>query len=137
MAARSKSLTVSDFERAVKFSRDGLGLPVLDQWIEPDSKGILLGAGKATLELFDEAEAADVDQVEVGKRTAGQVRLAFTVAPVEAVVDRLQQRGAGLVGGPVDTPWGHRNVRLQAPRGIQDGIQLTLSQVIGEPEDES
>ncbi len=130
-------LTVSDFERAAKFYRDGLGLPVLDQWIEPDSKGILLGAGKATLELFDEAEAADVDQVEVGKRTAGQVRLAFTVAPVEAVVDRLQQRGAGLVGGPVDTPWGHRNVRLQAPRGIQDGIQLTLSQVVGEPEDES
>ncbi|MHB8627874.1 MAG: SDR family NAD(P)-dependent oxidoreductase [Aggregatilineales bacterium] len=130
-------LTVSDFERAAKFYRDGLGLPVIDQWIEPDSKGILLGAGKATLELFDEAQAAEVDQIEVGKRTAGQIRLAFTVAPVEEVVDTLQQRGAGLVGGPVDTPWGHRNVRLQAPRGIQDGIQLTLSQVISEPEEGS
>jgi len=129
-------LTASDFERAAKFYRDGLGLPVLNQWIESDSKGILLGAGKATLELVDEAQAAEIDQIEVGKRTAGQVRLAFTVKPVEAVVDMLQQRGAGLVGGPVNTPWGHRNVRLQAPRGIQEGIQLTLSEVIGESEEE-
>ena len=128
-------LTVSDFERAARFYRDGLGLSVVDQWLEPESKGILLGAGKATLELVDEGQAAEVDQIEVGKRTAGQVRLAFTVKPVEAVVDTLQQRGAGLVGGPVDTPWGHRNVRLQAPRGIQEGIQLTLSEVVGEPEE--
>jgi len=33
---------------------------------------------------------------------------------------------AGRLGGPVVTPWSHRNVRLRAP----DGMQLTLFTVL-------
>ena len=33
-----------------------------------------------------------------------------------------EHREAERLGGPVETPWRHRNVRLRAP----DGMQLTL-----------
>jgi hypothetical protein len=38
------------------------------------------------------------------------------------VAEELEQAGAQRLGGPVETPWGDVNVRLQAP----DGMQLTL-----------
>ena len=41
--------------------------------------GVLLDAGRATLELFDEGQAAMVDDIEVGRRVAGTVRIAFEV----------------------------------------------------------
>ncbi|HVO41929.1 MAG TPA: SDR family NAD(P)-dependent oxidoreductase [Aggregatilineales bacterium] len=127
-------LTVGDFARAVDLYRDGLGLPVLDQWISAESQGMLLSAGPATLELVDEAQAAEVDRIEVGKRSAGTVRLAFTVGNTAASTTALLSKGAAPVGDAVVTPWGHRNQRLTAPLGVQDGIQLTLSQVVGEKE---
>jgi hypothetical protein len=40
----------------------------------------------------------------------------------------LTDAGAKLLGGPVVTPWSHRNVRLRAP----DGMQLTLFSVVDE-----
>jgi hypothetical protein len=38
------------------------------------------------------------------------------------VAEQLEQAGAQRLGGPVETPWGDVNVRLEAP----DGMQLTL-----------
>jgi hypothetical protein len=38
------------------------------------------------------------------------------------VAEELERAGAQRLGGPVETPWGDVNVRLQAP----DGMQLTL-----------
>ena len=70
------ALTVDDFEQALAFYRDSLGLPVLDMWVAPGSQGVLLDAGRATLELFDEGQASMVDEIEVGRRVAGRVRLA-------------------------------------------------------------
>ena len=40
--------------------------------------------------------------------------------------ERLEAAGAEREGGPVVTPWQHRNVRLRAP----DGMQLTLFTVL-------
>jgi hypothetical protein len=39
-----------------------------------------------------------------------------------ASAEVLEAAGAERLGGPVVTPWQHRNVRLRAP----DGMQLTL-----------
>jgi catechol 2,3-dioxygenase-like lactoylglutathione lyase family enzyme len=116
------ALTVDDFDAALAFYRDELGLEVRDMWVAEGSKGVLLEAGSATLELFDEGQAAMVDEVEVGRRVAGPVRIAFRVDDSGTVADRLEAAGAERLGGPVETPWHDVNVRLAAP----DGMQLTL-----------
>jgi catechol 2,3-dioxygenase-like lactoylglutathione lyase family enzyme len=120
------ALTVDDYDEALAFYRDALGLPLLEVWTEPDGRVALLDAGRATLEVLDEAHAAAVDEIEVGRRVAGPVRIALEVDDSPSVAEALEAAGAERVGGPVDTPWRHRNVRLQAP----DGMQLTLFSVL-------
>jgi len=116
------ALTVENFEEALAFYRDTLGLEALQMWQAPGSNGALLAAGRATLELFDEGQARMVDELEVGRRVAGTVRIALEVEDSATTADALERAGAQRLGGPVVTPWGDRNVRLQAP----DGMQLTL-----------
>jgi methylmalonyl-CoA/ethylmalonyl-CoA epimerase len=116
------ALTVDDFDRALAFYRDGLGLEQLEDWSSASGRVVLLDAGRATLELFDQAQAASVDEIEVGRRVSGTVRLALRVPDSGATADRLVDAGATPVADPVDTPWGDRNARVQAP----DGMQLTL-----------
>ena len=115
-------LTVSDLDRAVAFFRDALALPEVAAFQNDGGHAVLLDAGKATLELFDEAQAAAIDTIEVGRRVAGPVRIAFHVEDSEAAAKSLATSGAEVIGGPVQTPWGDRNVRLVGP----DSIQLTL-----------
>ena len=115
-------LTVDDLEGALALYRDALGLEQLEEWTTETSRAVLLAAGRATLELADEGHAAEVDRLEVGRRVAGPVRLAFAVDDSAAGAERLVAAGAQLVAGPVETPWGDVNVRLSAP----DGLQLTL-----------
>jgi len=120
-------LTVDDFEQALAFYRDTLGLPELAVWESPgDARVVLLDGGHATLELVNEGQAAFIDEVEVGSRVAGPVRIAFEVDDSEAVAGRLVAAGAEQLAEPVTTPWNDRNVRLRAP----DGMQLTLFTVV-------
>ena len=67
-------VTAEDYEEALRFYRDTLGLPVEAVFESPEGHVTLLDAGRATLELMDEANAAYVDEVEVGRRVAGQDR---------------------------------------------------------------
>ena len=116
------ALTVSDFDEALAFYRDALGLEQLADWSSGDGRVVLLEAGRATLELFDEAQAETVDAIEADRRVSGTVRLALRVADSEETARRLVAAGAGQVAPPVTTPWGDRNARVRAP----DGMQLTL-----------
>ena len=114
------AVTAPDHEAAVAFYRDVLGLPQLADWTSSDGKVVVLDGGRATLELIDEAQADYVDRVEVGRRVAGQVRLALDVDDSATLAERARMNGAVLLGkGPVETPWGDRNVRLSAPADLQ------------------
>ena len=115
-------LTVPDFDHAVAFYRDALGLEQLADWSGEDGRVILLDAGRATLELFDERQAESVDRIEAGRRISGPVRLAVSVEDVDAASRRLLPAGAEAESAPVVPPWGGRNARLRTP----DGLQLTL-----------
>lgn len=116
------TLTVDDFDAAVRLYRDALGLPEVADWSSDQGRVLLLDAGRATLELFDEAQAAMVDDLEVGRRVSGKVRFALQVPDADATATTLVDAGATLVAAAVDTPWGDRNARVAAP----DGMQLTL-----------
>jgi lactoylglutathione lyase len=116
------ALTVQDFDQALAFYRDVLGLEQVADWSSAAGRVVALDAGRATLELFDEAQAEAVDAVEAGRRVSGTVRLAVRVADSEDLARRLVAAGAVQVAPPVMTPWGDRNARVQAP----DGMQLTL-----------
>ena len=116
------ALTVDDFDAALAFYRDALGLPTKDMWNAEGARGVLLDAGRATLELFDEGQASMVDEIEVSRRVAGRVRIAFEVDDSAAAADELEEACAERLGGPVETPWHDVNVRVRGP----DGMQLTL-----------
>ncbi|RYC10596.1 VOC family protein [Nocardioides zhouii] len=116
------TLTVDDFDAAVRLYRDALGLPEVADWSSDEGRVLLLDAGRATLELFDERQAAMVDQLEVGRRVSGKVRFALQVPDADTTAASLVDVGATVVADAVRTPWGDRNARVAAP----DGMQLTL-----------
>ncbi|MFN8378584.1 MAG: VOC family protein [Anaerolineae bacterium] len=117
------ALTVEEYEAAVAFYRDGLGLSEEAIWTS-HGRAMMLGAGHATLELFDERQATSVDEIEVGERVSGPVRLAFEVSDLDEALARALAHGAVVVHEPVVTPWGDRNARVQSP----NGMQITLFQ---------
>ena len=63
----------------------------------------------------------------MGSRVAGPIRVALAVRDSAGVAEALVAAGAARLGGPVVTPWSHRNVRVAAP----DGLQLTLFTELG------
>lgn len=115
-------VTVDDFEAALAFYRDVLGLTERDAVGSEGGRIAILHAGSATLELADHAHAAYIDELEVGRRVAGHVRVAFRVPDSEAATRRAEAGGATVVAEPTATPWGSSNSRLEAP----GGLQLTL-----------
>jgi catechol 2,3-dioxygenase-like lactoylglutathione lyase family enzyme len=124
------ALTTRDYERLVKFYCDGLGLEPVAIWNKDGGRALILDMGHATLELFDEAQAEIIDQLEAGRRVSGQIRFALQVPDLKAAMERLLAHGATLVHPPVITPWGDYNVRLEDP----DGMQITLFQLLAKDE---
>jgi lactoylglutathione lyase len=112
-------VTAPDYEEALRFYRDVLGLPEALAVSSPGGRVAILDAGRATLELADPAHAEYIDQVEVGHRAAGHIRVAFEVADATEMTDRLAAAGATIIARPVPTPWGSLNSRLAAPAGLQ------------------
>jgi uncharacterized protein YndB with AHSA1/START domain len=116
------ALVPEEYEAAIALYRDGLGLSVLEVWDGPSGRGVLLQAGRATLELLSPEMSDSVDRIEVGRRKPTSVRLAFEVGNSDDTSRKLAAAGATLLGSPVVTPWRHRNVRLSTP----DRLQITL-----------
>jgi predicted enzyme related to lactoylglutathione lyase len=116
-------ITVDDYERALAFYRDALGMREYAAYAAPNGGRVtLLDAGRATVELADEAQAEFIDDVEVGRRVAGRLRVAFEVPDAEDATKRLAAAGAEVIATPTRTPWNSINARLTDP----EGVQLTL-----------
>lgn len=120
-------VTAEDYDDALRFYRDVLGLEEREAYNSPDGRVTILEAGVATLELADPSQAEFIDRVEVGRRVAGHIRIAFEVEDSAAVTGRLAAAGAEVVAEPTLTPWNSLNARLEAPAGLQ----LTLFQELG------
>ena len=85
----------------------------------PGGRIVILDAGRATLEIADPVQAAYIDEVEVGRRVAGHIRVALHVDDVDGVTEQLVEEGAELLAPPTPTPWGSRNARLDGAAGLQ------------------
>lgn len=120
-------VTATDYDEALRFYRDVLGLPERAAFSSPDGRVTILEAGRATLELTDPGPAAFIDEVEVGRRVAGRIRVAFQVDDSTAVTARLAAAGADVLAEPTRTPWNSLNSRLEAP----GALQLTLFEELG------
>ncbi|MCY1136713.1 VOC family protein [Actinoplanes sp. Pm04-4] len=107
---------VEDYDAAVAFFRDALGLPEEAAFSgDGDERVMILDAGRATLELANPAHHRYVDQVEVGRPVAPRFRLAFEVADATASTAEAVEAGAQVVAPPTETPWRSLNARLEAP----------------------
>ncbi|MFF3348450.1 VOC family protein [Streptomyces sp. NPDC002779] len=126
-------VTAADYDAALHFYRDVLGLPERAAFSSPGGRVSILEAGRATLELTDPNHAEFIDDVEVGRRVAGHIRVAFQVDDSAAVTRELAEAGAEVVAEPTRTPWNSLNSRLQAP----GALQLTLFTELGEDQDRS
>ncbi|MEU2284833.1 VOC family protein [Streptomyces sp. NPDC013178] len=121
-------VTAEDYDEALRFYRDVLGLPERAAFSSPDGRVTILEAGRATLELTDPNHAAFIDDVEVGRRVAGHIRVAFQVDDSTTATARLAAAGAEVVAEPTRTPWNSLNARLEAP----GALQLTLFEELGD-----
>ncbi|MGC5022820.1 VOC family protein [Micromonospora sp. DT47] len=126
-AVRQLRLVVEaeDYEAAVAFFRDALGLPEQAAFSgDGDARVVILDAGRATLEIANPAQKRMIDEVEVGRQVAPKIRVAFEVDDAPAATGRLVAAGATELAPPTVTPWHSLNSRLEAPAGLQ----LTLFQ---------
>jgi catechol 2,3-dioxygenase-like lactoylglutathione lyase family enzyme len=113
------AVTAPDYDEALAFYRDVLGLPERAAFASEDGRVTILEAGRATLELLDPTHSAFVDEVEVGRRVAGHIRLAFEVDDSAAATRTLEGAGATVIAAPTRTPWNSLNSRLEGPAGLQ------------------
>ncbi|MFC0506237.1 VOC family protein [Micromonospora costi] len=121
-----------DYEAAVAFFRDALGLPEQEAYAgEGGARVVILDAGRATLELANPAQKRMIDEVEVGRQVAPRLRVAFEVDDSRATTDRLVAAGAEQVAPPTVTPWQSLNARLDAPAGLH----ITVFQELRTPEE--
>jgi lactoylglutathione lyase len=108
-------VTAPDYDQALRFYRDALGLPERAAYASPGGRVTILEAGRATLELADPPHAAYIDDVEVGRRVAGHIRVALQVGDTAAATATLAAAGATVIA----TPWRSLNARLAGPAGPQ------------------
>jgi catechol 2,3-dioxygenase-like lactoylglutathione lyase family enzyme len=110
----------TDFDDAVTFYRDVLGLPEQAAFEgEGDAKVVILDAGRATLEIANSVQKKMIDEVEVGRQVSGHIRVAFEVDDVVLRTQELADAGANILAYATKTPWSSLNSRLEAPAGLQ------------------
>ncbi len=109
------TLFVEDLERAKGFYQDVFQLPVVFE----DSNSAVFRFDGTLVNLLRTSEAPGlVAPASVAAPDSG-VRFQFTlgVEDVDAVCERLSERGVELLNGPMDRPWGIRTASFRDPGG--------------------
>ncbi len=112
-------LTVENLDEIIRFYRDVAGLETSKEWHNEPGNGIILDAGRASLELIDSKHAAVIDDIEVGKRVSGPVRLALRVSEdIHSSTETFVKGGAKPLAKPTRAPWSDV-ARIEDPQGMQ------------------
>jgi hypothetical protein len=101
------ALTVEDYDRAFAFWHEALGLPVSHAFGEGDARGVVLNAGRATVEILSTAQARSI-----GSKSASTEHPCGSPSGRRSAVaaekpEQLAPGGSDIV----ETP--HRNIRLK------------------------
>lgn len=124
-------IETDDFDSALRFYRDVLGMPEqLAYSKEDDNRVAILHAGVATIELATPNHARGIDDIEGAPHAPGTLRLALEVADTEEVVATVRDEGVEVIAPPVRTPFRSLNARVQGPAGWQ----VTFFQELESPE---
>jgi lactoylglutathione lyase len=107
---------VTDWERALRFYTETLGIPVASRSDELGWAQLATGEGQLALERTapDDDEAQDL----VGRF----VGVSLEVADIDATYETLVGRGVSFLGPPAKQPWGGVLAHLRDP----DGNVVTL-----------
>lgn len=106
-----------NYEAMVRFYSRDLGMRVTQEWDRPGNRGTLLAFG-------GNAGSTVVEVLELGgEATPGakphNLVLSIEVQDVQALHDKLVERGAAMARGLEDTPWGHRSFGVDDPDGLR------------------
>jgi lactoylglutathione lyase len=111
---------VSDLTASIAFYRDVLGLP-----FKFEEAGYAEFATEETrFALYERRRAEWLTAGPVVPGPAAEV--VIVVDDVDARAERLTARGARVLSGPANRPWGHRTLHLADP----DGFVVELAQEI-------
>jgi catechol 2,3-dioxygenase-like lactoylglutathione lyase family enzyme len=109
------TLFVEDLPAAKRFYLDVFGLPV--HFEDPDS--VIFQIGPTLVNLLSAAEAPELIAPSTPGGPDAQARSVMTisVADVDTVATEVVTRGAVLLNGPMDRPWGVRTASFRDPAG--------------------
>jgi lactoylglutathione lyase len=109
------TLFTEDLERSKQFYLDVFGLPVAFE--DEDSAVFKFGATMVNLLRVAAADEL-IGPATAARRDAGSgFVLTIDVDDVDAVCAELARRGAGLLNGPINRPWGIRTASFADPDG--------------------
>ena len=109
------TLFVDDLDAARSFYREVFGLEVVYE----DEDSAVFRFGDTLINLLRETAAPElIEPAAVAPAEAG-VRFQFTLAAddVDRMCEELTRRGAVILNGPMDRPWGIRTASFRDPGG--------------------
>lgn len=114
-------IETDDFDNAVHFYRDVLGMPEQPAFATAgDDRVSILLAGAATIELATPAHVRAIDEIEKAPTATGMtLRIALEVDDTEKATNAAIDAGMRRLAAPTMTPFRTINARVQGPAGWQ------------------
>ncbi|MEQ6898831.1 VOC family protein [Microbacterium sp. KR10-403] len=114
-------IETDDFDEALRFYRDVLGMPEQPAFAtDGDDRVSILNAGTATIELATPTHARNIDRIEGAEPSSGPtLRLALEVDDAARAVSDARAADARLLAPLTTTPFRSINARVEGPAGWQ------------------
>jgi catechol 2,3-dioxygenase-like lactoylglutathione lyase family enzyme len=114
-AVTALTLFVDDLAAAKRFYLDVFGAPILVE----DDDSVAFRFPNTIVNLLASTAAPElIDPEPVAPAAAGaRMQLTITVDDVDATARVVAERGAVLLNGPIDRPWGIRTAAFRDPSG--------------------
>lgn len=107
------TLFVDDLEATKEFFTGVFGLPAHYE----DADSVVFEFGNILVNMLVVTEASELIAPAEVATTGSRFQLTITVDDVDAACALITERGATLLNGPMDRPWGIRTAAFSDPSG--------------------